>query len=203
MKYRFALIGALTSTALAVVGCGSGTTASTAPNSTTTTTTTTAAASDPVQWTGAFCAGISPTLTGILELLGGMAEFAEDPKAMQTALLKYADTSAKAMTDAKEKLEKLGAPGADAKELHDELVKFFGDSGKSLVDVSKQVAALDPNDPEFATKLEATGGDEIDPKKLQEQSKKLQEDPKYKDAFAKAPECVEMQKKGLAALGGS
>jgi hypothetical protein len=38
-------------------------------------------------------------------------------------------------------------------------------------------------------------GDAADPSKLSDQIKKLDADPKFKDAIAKAPECAEMRAK--------
>ncbi len=150
-----------------------------------------------------FCEGIGPTVEGVMNLLKVMFEGgAEDPALQKQALLDYSGPAGKALTDAGAKLEDMGAPSADAQALHDELVKFFTDSGAALNDVSSQLATLDPADPEFATKLEQLGGDQADPSKLQEQIKKLQDDPVLGEAFKKAPQCVAMSEK-LKSLGGS
>ncbi|MEU4741117.1 hypothetical protein AB0G02_11735 [Actinosynnema sp. NPDC023658] len=126
---------------------------------------------------------------------------AEDPAVQKAALLDYSDKAGKALSEAGQKLDDLGAPSADAQQLHDELVKFFTDSGKTLTEVNTELAKLDPADPEFAAKLERLGGDQADPSKLQEQVKKLQADPKLGEAFKQAPECVKMSET-LKSLGG-
>ncbi|MFJ6670176.1 hypothetical protein ACIQMJ_03590 [Actinosynnema sp. NPDC091369] len=203
MKHRVALAGAFAAV-LVTAACGGGgaSSSSTGGSSATTTTTTAAANADPVKWTGTFCAGIGPTIEGVMTLLKTMFEGgAEDPAVQKAALLDYSSKAGKSLTEAGEKLDDLGAPSAESQELHDELVKFFTDSGKTLNEVNTELAALDPADPEFATKLEQLGGDQADPSKLQEQIKKLQDDPKLGEAFKQAPECVAMADT-LKSLGG-
>ncbi len=186
--------------AVLVTGACSGSGSGGSGSSTTTTTTAKAATADPVKWAGTFCSGISPSIEGAVELLKAMLGGASaDPAAQQKLLLDYASKSGKSLSDAGAKLTDLGAPSADAQALHDELVKFFTDTGKQLNNASEGLAKLDPADPEFATKLEQLGGQDADPSKLQEQIKKLQEDPKLGAAFKDAPECVAMteKRKGL------
>ncbi|QQQ76749.1 hypothetical protein IOD16_38260 [Saccharothrix sp. 6-C] len=202
MKHRVALAGVFAAVLVTSACGGGGSSASSTSGSTATTTTTTAAAdADPVKWTGTFCEGISPTIEGVLTLLKTMFEGgAEDPAVQKTALLDYSSKAGKSLSEAGEKLDDLGAPSPESQELHDELVKFFTDSGKTLTQVNTELAALDPADPEFATKLEQLGGDQADPSKLQEQIKKLQDDPKLGPAFKQAPECVAMSET-LKSLG--
>ncbi|ROP38954.1 hypothetical protein [Saccharothrix texasensis] len=201
MKHRVALAGVFAAVLVTSACGGGGSSASSTSGSTATTTTTTAADADPVKWTGTFCEGISPTIEGVLTLLKTMFEGgAEDPAVQKTALLDYSSKAGKSLSEAGEKLDDLGAPSPESQELHDELVKFFTDSGKTLTQVNTELAALDPADPEFATKLEQLGGDQADPSKLQEQIKKLQDDPKLGPAFKQAPECVAMSET-LKSLG--
>ncbi|MER5266161.1 hypothetical protein ABTZ99_29145 [Actinosynnema sp. NPDC002837] len=193
MKHRVALAGVFAAVLVTSACGGGGSSSSSGSTATTTTTTTAAATADPIVWTGTFCEGIAPTIEGVLTLLKTMFEGgAEDPAVQKTALLDYSSKAGKSLTEAGAKLEDLGAPSPESQELHDELVKFFTDSGKTLTEVNTELAALDPADPEFATKLEQLGGDQADPSKLQEQIKKLQEDPKLGQAFKEAPECVAM-----------
>ncbi|GAA1343495.1 hypothetical protein [Saccharothrix algeriensis] len=205
MKHRTALVGVLA--AVLLTGACSGSSGSAGSSGSTTgtsaaTTTTPAAAADPVKWTGTFCEGIAPTVESVMQLLKVMLEGgANDPAAQKAALMEYSTKSGKSMADAGAKLDALGAPSPEAQALHDELVKFFTESGKSLNTASEELAKLDPNDPEFATKLEQLGGDEADPTKLQEQIKKLQDDPELGAAFKQAPECVAMSDT-LKNLGG-
>ncbi len=202
-KHRVALAGAFAAV-LVTAACGGGGTSSssTAGSPATTTTTTAAANADPIKWTGTFCEGIGPTIEGVLALLKTMFEGgAEDPAVQKAALLDYSSKAGTSLTEAGAELEDLGAPSAASQELHDELVKFFTDSGKTLTEVNTELAALDPADPEFATKLEQLGGDQADPSKLQEQIKKLQDDPELGEAFKQAPECVAMSET-LKSLGG-
>lgn len=192
MKHRVALAGVFAAV-LVTTACGGGTSSSSSGTSATTTTTTAAATADPIEWTGTFCEGISPTIEGVVDLLKAMFEGgAQDPAAQKTAMLDYTSKSGKSLTEAGEKLADLGAPTAESQALHDELVQFFTDSGKEMVKVNGELAALDPTDPEFSTKLGELGSDEADPSKLQEQIKKLQEDPKLGEAFKQAPQCVAM-----------
>ncbi|WP_158848143.1 hypothetical protein [Saccharothrix deserti] len=194
VKHRVVLAAAF-AVVLVTAACGGGGSSSSSGSgsSATTTTTTAAATADPVEWTGTFCDGIGPTVQGVLDLLKIMFEGgAEDPAKQKAALLDYSAKAGESMSEAGEKLEGLGAPSAETQVLHDELVKFFTDSGKTLTEVNTELAKLDPADPQFATKLEQLGGDQADPSKLQEQIKKLQEDPKLGEAFKQAPQCVQM-----------
>ncbi|MFD1151700.1 hypothetical protein [Saccharothrix hoggarensis] len=204
MKHRVALAGVFTAV-LVTAACSGGNSSSTASGSSATTTTTTAAAAanaDAVEWTGTFCEGIGPTIESVLTLLTTMFEGGvNDPAVQKTALLDYSEKAGTAMASAGEKLDGLGAPSANARDLHDELVKFFTDSGATLSELNTKLAALDPADPEFAGKLERLGGDQADPSKLQEQVKKLQDDPELGEAFKKAPQCVRLTET-LKGLGG-
>ncbi|MFD0199758.1 MULTISPECIES: hypothetical protein [Saccharothrix] len=205
MKHRVALAGVFAAV-LVTAACGGGgaspSPTSGSPATTTTTTKAAAADADPVEWTGTFCEGIGPAVEGVLAMLKTMFEGgAEDPAVQKAALLEYSGKAGKSMTAAGAKLEGLGAPSAEARELHDELVKFFTDSGKSLTEVNTGLAGLDPADPDFDAKLERLGGDQSDPSKLQEHIKKVQQDPQLADAYGKAPQCVELSKT-VTGLGG-
>ncbi|WP_053715809.1 hypothetical protein [Saccharothrix sp. NRRL B-16348] len=197
MKHRVALAGVFAAV-LVTSACsgGNGSSSSSTPGSTAPTTTAAAtgkAGADPIEWTGTFCEGVGPAVEGVFALLKTMFEGGADNPALQkAALLDYNAKAGKALADAGAKLEDLGAPSPENQELHDELVKFFTDTGNSLTKSNAELVALDPADPEFATKLEQLGGDQADPSKLQEQIKKLQEDPKLGDAFRQAPACVAM-----------
>lgn len=202
LKHRVAIVGAVAA-ALVTAGCGGdgGPSASGASSAAATTTTTEAAANaDPVEWSGAFCEGIGPSIEGVVALLQTMFENAEDPVAQKQAMVDYTATTGKALTDAAAKLEDIGAPSAETQALHDELVKFFTDGGAALTKANTDLATLDPNDPAFAEKLGALGDESADPSALQEQIKKLQEDPELGKAFNEAPQCVEMAEK-LKTLG--
>jgi hypothetical protein len=206
LKHRVAVAGALAAV-LVTAACsgngGSGSSGSGSSSAATTTTTTAAADADPVQWAGTFCEGIGPTVEGVMNLLKTMfAGGAEDPAVQKQALLDYSGPAGKSLTEAGAKLEDMGAPSAEHQALHDELVKFFTDSGQTLSQVNQELAALDPNDPEFATKLEQLGGDQADPSRLQEQVKKLQDDPVLGEAFKQAPQCVQMAEM-MKSLGSS
>ncbi|MFI9810564.1 hypothetical protein [Saccharothrix variisporea] len=200
MKKTIAVAGALA--AVLVTGACSGSGSSGSSSAPTTTTTTTAAATaDPVKWSGTFCAGITPTAEAIVELLKTVLSGQSDPAAQKAALMAYAEKGGKALSDAAKELEELGAPTEKTKAAHDEVVKSFTEAGEKLQAAAGELAKLDPNDPEFATKLEQLGGDEADPSKLQAQVDKLRNDPELSQAFQKAPECVEMAEK-LKGLGG-
>lgn len=200
MKHRVALAGVFAAV-LVTSACGGGG-ASSSSTSGKTTTTTAAADADPIEWAGTFCEGMGPAIEGVLALLKTMFEGgAENPAVQKAGLLDYSSKAGKALTDAGAKLEDLGAPSAGSRQLHDELVEFFTDSGRTLTRVNAELVALDPADPEFAAKLEQLGGDHADPSKLQEQIRKLQEDPALGEAFKRAPQCVTMQDT-LKSLGG-
>jgi hypothetical protein len=206
VKHRVALAGVFAAVLVTSACSGDGSSASSASSasgSTVTTTTTAAAAgADPIEWTGTFCEGVGPAIEGVFALLKVMFEGgADEPLLQKTALLHYNDQAGRSLAEAGAKLDDLGAPSAESQELHDELVKFFTDTGKSLIETNVGLAALDPADPEFAAKLEQLGGDRADPSKLQEQIKKLQEDPVLGDAFRQAPACVAMTET-LKSLGG-
>jgi hypothetical protein len=190
LRFAVACVGS----ALALAGCSTSaapSTQSTAPAPTTTS----AAAADPVKWAGAFCSGTTPVLTGAVELVTLAAANAGNPVVLKEGMLKILDTGSKSLADAEKKLKEIGAPGPEAKPLHDELVKMFGDAAKEYVTVAEQMRKLDANAPDFMTQVEKLGGESADPSKLAEHVKKLDADPKYKDAIAKAPECTDMRSK--------
>ncbi len=194
MNARLTLVAACAGVALAVTGCSGGAAPST-QTAAPTTTTTTPPAGDPVKWAGAFCSGTTPVLTGAVELFVLVGANANNPVVLKEGMLKILDSGSKALAEAEGKLKEIGAPGAEAKGLHDELVKMFGDAAKEYRTVAEQMKKLDPNAPDFMTQVEKLGGESADPSKLADQIKKLDSDPKYKDAIAKAPECTEMREK--------
>jgi hypothetical protein len=207
MKQRTALFGVLAGAVLAVSACSSAPAANTATTSSAPSTTSAAPAknSDPVAWTGTFCSGVSPTMEALVEVLKVAFQAQPDPAAQKDALMRFATTSGDSMTTTSKKLGELGPPSKEAQALHDELVKFFADNGKTLAKTKEELAKLDPAAPDFTEQVGKLG-DGADQTALQAQIKKLSEDPALKDAFAKAPECVEMSTKmkelGTDMLGG-
>ncbi|MFJ5987470.1 hypothetical protein [Lentzea sp. NPDC092896] len=200
MNARLSIAAACAGLTLAVTGCGT-TAAPSAQSTAPTTTTTTTPAADPVKWVGAFCSGTTPVLTGAIELITVVAANAENPPAIKEGMLKLLETGGKAMADTEKKLKEVGAPGPENQAMHDELVKMFGDGAKEYVTVREQISKIDATAPDFMTQVEKVGGDAADPSKLSDQIKKLDADPKFKDAVAKAPECTEMRAKLGKMLG--
>ncbi|ONI81867.1 hypothetical protein ALI22I_37355 [Saccharothrix sp. ALI-22-I] len=207
MKHRVALAGALAAVLVTTACSGGGSSSSSSSGSSTTTTTTTATAAagagtaDPIEWTGTFCEGMEPAIEGVLALLKTMFEGgAENPAVLKAALLDNGGKAGKSLSEAGEKLKDLGAPSPESQALHDEVVAFFTDWGKTSAEFNTELAKLDPADPDFFAKLEQLGGDQTDPSKLQEQVKKLQADPKLNEAFKQAPQCVQMNET-LKSLG--
>ncbi|HWO67236.1 MAG TPA: hypothetical protein VNO31_45120, partial [Umezawaea sp.] len=203
-----ALFGVLAGAVLAVSACSTPAANNAAGSSTTSTTYPAAAAaknSDPVAWTGTFCEGVSPTMEALVEVLKVAFQPTPDPAAQKDALMKFATTSGESMTSTAKKLSELGPPSKETQALHDELVKFFTDNGKTLAKTKEDLAKLDPAAPDFTDQVGKLG-DGADQTALQTQIKKLSEDPALKDAFAKAPQCVEMSNKmkelGTDMLGG-
>ncbi|MCS7478291.1 hypothetical protein ACFFQW_10480 [Umezawaea endophytica] len=196
MKQRIALFSVLAGAVLAVSACSSTPAANTTTTGSATSASPAASAknSDPIAWTGAFCEGVSPTLEGLVEVLKVAFQAVPDPAAQKDALMKFATTSGDSMTATAKKLGELGPPSAEAKALHDELVKFFTDNGKTLAKTKEDLAKLDPAAPDFTDQVGKLG-DGADQTALQAQIKKLSEDPALKDAFTKAPQCVEMSTK--------
>lgn len=201
MNTRLSIVAACAGAVLALTGCSGGAAPST--QSTAPTTTATPPAGDPVKWAGAFCGGTTPVLTGAFELVTLAAANADNPAALKEGMLKLLDTGSKSMAEAEKKLKEVGAPGPEAKALHDELVKMFGDGAKEYVTVAEQVRKIDANAPDFLGQVEKLGGESADPSKLSDQIKKLDSDPKFKDAIAKAPECTEMREKLGKLIGGN
>ncbi|MEU4801138.1 hypothetical protein [Actinosynnema sp. NPDC023587] len=200
MKLRLTVAGVLAGVLL--TGACSGAESSGAGTSTASggTTTTRAAAADPVTWSGTYCEGITPALEGLVELLQTMlAGASADPVAFKAEIQEFADKSGKSFAEAGRKLADLGAPSTGAQALHDELVKFFDDSAKTWVQASEEVAKLDPNDPEFTTKIGELGGSETST--ANDQIKKLTSDPELAEAYRKAPACVALADK-MKTLGG-
>ncbi|KJK49978.1 hypothetical protein UK23_12205 [Lentzea aerocolonigenes] len=192
MNARLSLIAACTAAVLA--GCSGGAAPST-QTTTPTTTSVTPPAGDPVKWAGAFCGGTTPVLTGAVELITLAATNADNPAALKEGMLKILETGSKSMAEAETKLKEIGAPGEDAKAVHDEIVKQFGTAAKEYVTVAEQMRKLDANAPDFMDQVQKLGGDSADPSKFADEVKKLDANPKYKDAIAKAPECTQMREK--------
>jgi hypothetical protein len=195
---RLSVIAACAGVALAVTGCSSSAAPST--QSAAPTTTTTAAAADPVKWAGTFCGGVTPVLAGAGELGPLVAANAGNPAVLKEGVLKVLDGGAASLADAQKKLTDLGAPGPDAKPVHDELVKLLGDGAKEYQTVAEQVRKLDATKPDFLVQVQQLGSSATGPAKLSAQITKLDADPKLKEVFAKVPECTEMRTK-LGKLG--
>ncbi|MGI5503496.1 hypothetical protein [Lentzea sp. CA-135723] len=195
MNARLSIAAACAGAALVLTGCGTSAAPSSQSSAAPTTTTTTAAAADPVKWAGAFCAGTTPVLTGAVELITVVASNADNPAAIKEGMLKLLDTGGKAMADTEARLKEVGAPGPEHQAVHDELVKMFGDGAKEYKSVHEQISKIDASSPDFLGQVEKIGGDSADPSKLSDQIKKLDADPKLKDAVTKAPECTEMRTK--------
>jgi len=200
MKRSIALFGVFAGAVLTVTGCSS-TPSATTPASTSATSSPAAPAakSDAVAWSGAFCEGVTPTMEGLVEVLKTAFQETPDPVAQKTAMINYATKAGTAMTDTAKKLETLGAPTPEAEALHQELIKFFNDNGTTLTKMKTDLATIDPSAPDF---LDQVGklGEGADQGKLQDQIKKLTDDPTLKEAFTKAPQCVDMTEK-MKALG--
>ncbi|WNV89661.1 hypothetical protein [Umezawaea sp. Da 62-37] len=153
MKQRIALFGAIAGAVLVVTGCSSTPAATTATGSSApTSAAATATKSDPVAWSGAFCEGVTPTLEGLVEVLKSAFQETPDQVAQKAAMLNYATKAGSAMTDTAKKLETLGAPTAQAEELHKELIKFFSENGTTLTKVKTDLATIDPAAPDFLTR---------------------------------------------------
>ena len=195
MNARLRFVVACTGAALALAGCSNSAAPSTQKSAAPTTTSVAPPAADPVKWAGAFCSGTTPVLTGAVELITLAAANSQNPPALKEGMLKILDSGSTALADAEKKLKDVGAPGPEAQALHDELIKMFGDGAKEYKSVAEQVKKIDANAPDFLDQVEKIGGDSADPSKFSEQIKKLDSDPKYKDAIAKAPECTEMRTK--------
>ncbi|WP_394614376.1 hypothetical protein JNUCC0626_31365 [Lentzea sp. JNUCC 0626] len=200
MNARLSIAAACAGAALVLTGCGNSAAPST-QSSAPTTTTTTAPAADPIKWAGAFCAGTTPVLTGAVELITVVAQNADNPAAIKEGMLKLLDTGGKAMADTETKLKAVGAPGPEHQAVHDELVKMFGEGAKEYKSVHEQISKIDATAPDFMDQVEKIGGDSADPSKLSDQIKKLDADPKLKDAITKAPECTEMRTKLGSLIG--
>jgi len=191
---RLRFVAACAGTALVLAGCSN----SAAPSAQSTTpapTTTSAAApaADPVKWAGAFCSGTVPVETGASGFIASAAKKIESPVAFKEGMLWQLDTSSKSMADAEKKLKEVGAPGPEAKQLHDDLVKLFGGSAKEYVTLAEQMRKLDASAPGFMDEVEKLAVQYEDASKLHDQIRKLDADPRYEDAIAKAPECAEMR----------
>lgn len=199
MNARLSVIAACAGAALAVTGCSGG--AAPATQNAAPTTTTTAPAAEPVKWAGTFCGGTMPVLAGAGELPTLVATNAGNPAALKEGLVKVLDGGAKSLTEAEQNLKDVGAPAPEAKAQHDEMVKLFGDGAKEYQAAATQVRALDATAPDFMAKVQQLAAGATGPAKLSAQIKKLDADPKYKDVFAKAPECVEMRTKFAKVVG--
>ena len=201
MNARLRFVVACTGAALALAGCSNSAAPSTQKSAAPTTTSVAPPAADPVKWAGAFCSGTTPVLTGAVELITLVAANSQNPAALKEGMLKILGSGSTALADAEKKLKDVGAPGPEAQALHDELIKLFGDGAKEYKSVAEQVQKIDANAPDFMAQVEKIGGDSADPSKFSEHIKKLDADPKYKDAIAKAPECTEMRAKLGKLLG--
>lgn len=195
MNARLSVIAACAGVALAVTGCSGSAAPSTQSAAPTTPTSTSAPAADPVKWVGTFCGGTTPVLAGAGELTSLVATNAGNPAVLKEGLLKVLGSGAKSLADAEQNLKDAGAPGPEAKALHDEMVKLFGDGAKEYQAAAEQVSKLDASAPDFMAQVQKLAAGATGPAKLSAQIAKLDADPKLKEVVAKAPECTEMRTK--------
>lgn len=146
-----------------------------------------AGAADPVAWVSAFCGGLGEVITGASAL--GTAQ--TTPQGQKEALLAFADSSQRAMDGTAGKLAQVGPPKInDGKRIHDDVVTFFKTSAETVAGQRAKLAQLDPNDPEFVSKLSKVAGPDLGAAAAQVQQ--LGDNQELVPAFRASPQCKQL-----------
>lgn len=139
---------------------------------------------DPVAWVGAFCGGLEEVVAEETQAAKTQAL----PQGQKDGLLKLADTTQQAFADTAKKLTRLGPPGInDGKRAQDSAVDFFTTAAAAIGDRRAKLAALDPNDPNFAQKANQLPGPDLGATATRVQELATNAD--LAAAFGAAPEC--------------
>ncbi|MBV9061118.1 MAG: hypothetical protein JO296_10250 [Pseudonocardiales bacterium] len=139
---------------------------------------------DPVAWVGAFCMGF----TEVVAAQNQAATTAPTPQGHKDVLIKLADATQQAFTTTARKLTQLGPPAiANGKQAQDSVLGFFTTAAAAVGDRRARLAALDPNDPDFAQKAAHLPGPDLSAAASQMQT--VASNKELAPAFSAAPEC--------------
>ncbi|HUQ54324.1 hypothetical protein [Lentzea sp.] len=144
------------------------------------------------RWVDAFCTGLLPGKKAGQELT---AQDPADPAAVKTAYLALVTGNAKALAEAEKKLEELGPPSEELKDVHERLTKYVGESARSYAAAEAPVRALEPNDRfwDGAEKVLADTSQVSSPEDLRATFDALEKSPKYSAAMGRSGPCTELQ----------
>ncbi|MFD9703131.1 hypothetical protein [Lentzea sp. NPDC059081] len=144
------------------------------------------------RWVDAFCTGLLPGKKAGQELT---AQDPADPAAVKAAYLKLVTANATALADAEKKLEELGPPSDELKDVHERLTKYVGESARSYAAAEAPVKALEPNAGfwDAAEKALADTSQVSKPEDLRATFDALEKSPKYSAAMGRSKPCQELQ----------
>ncbi|GAA2672400.1 MULTISPECIES: hypothetical protein [Actinosynnema] len=208
MKHHSA-VGALLVAAVALSACSSGPTdpaappssGTSAPASATSSGTAAAPPGDKVTtWVEAYCGLVGGYALGLQAYqekhtqLPAITDVVERNKAQLAAFTQLVSGLETDFTAAEGELAKIGVPLAGAEELHAEIIEVLGKVNDQLGKAEQQVAALDPEDPDFAQAVSQAGGLDA-ASALLAHGEKVSAVPELEQAMNTAPKCVEIQRK--------
>lgn len=144
------------------------------------------------QWVDTFCGGFLPGMKAGREL---QAQDPADPAAVKAAYLKLVTENATALADAEKKLDELGPPSGELKDVHERLTKYVGESARSYAAAKAPVTALEPNARfwENAEKALTDTSQVSSPEELRATFDALEKSPKYAAALGKSAPCSELK----------
>lgn len=146
------------------------------------------------RWVDAFCAGMLPGLEAGLEL---KAQKAEDYAAVKAAYLKLVAANVTGLGEAERKLKEIGVPSPAAKDVHNQMVTYFGESSRSYAAAQAPVQALEANAEFWAGAEEALKKTSLvsRPEDLRGAFDALGKMPVYADLMTKSVPCTEITAK--------
>lgn len=144
------------------------------------------------RWVDTFCGGLLPGMKAGQEL---QKQDAANPAAVKTAYLKLVTDNAAALADAEAKLKELGPPSDELENVHERLMKYFGESARSYAAAKAPVEKLEPNAQfwESAEKALADTSQVSAPEELRATFDALEKSPKYAAAMGKSTPCSELK----------
>jgi hypothetical protein len=142
------------------------------------------AGANPLAWVGVFCGGLADVIAG--QSQAAVAQ--PTPQRRKDGMIKLADTTEQAFTNAAHKLVQLGSPDVTGgTKAQVSAVGFFTAVAAAVGDRRAKLAALDANDPDFMQKADQLSRPDLGAAAAQVQG--LTTNQQLTAAFSAAPEC--------------
>ncbi|ATE52124.1 hypothetical protein [Actinosynnema pretiosum] len=150
-------------------------------------------------WAEAYCGLVGGYALGLKAYqekhvqLPNVTDVVERNKAQLAAFTEFISKLEIDFKAAEGEFEKVGVPLPGAEELHGEVAEMLDQVNGQLGQAKQQVAALDPNDPDFEQAVSGAGG--LDgASALLAHGEKVSGVPELEQAMTTAPKCVEIQR---------